>query len=70
MLAEIARHRGILLRSLCDRAHFKVPGWRDFMKKAVQGPSCKDDDQPAIEPSRAELHVHGPDSSTGRLSMM
>jgi 1-acyl-sn-glycerol-3-phosphate acyltransferase len=32
MLAEIARHRGIALRSLGDRAHFKVPGWRDFMK--------------------------------------
>ena len=32
MLAEIARHRGITLRSLGDRAHFQVPGWRDFMK--------------------------------------
>jgi 1-acyl-sn-glycerol-3-phosphate acyltransferase len=31
MLGEIARHRGITLRSLGDRAHFKVPGWRDFM---------------------------------------
>ena len=39
------------------------------LKEAVQDPTCKDDDQPAIEPSRAELHVHGPGSSAGRLSM-
>lgn len=31
MLAQIAKQRGITLRSLGDRAHFKVPGWRDFM---------------------------------------
>ena len=39
------------------------------LKEAVQNPSCKDDDQAAIKLSRAELDVHGPGTSTGRLSM-
>lgn len=31
MQAQMAKLRGITLRSLGDRGHFKVPGWRDFM---------------------------------------
>jgi len=31
MLGQIAKQTGVTLRSLGDRAHFKVPGWRDFM---------------------------------------
>lgn len=32
MFIEIARRKGIVLRSLGDHAHFQVPGWRDFMQ--------------------------------------
>ena len=35
----------------------------------MQDPTRENDDQAAAEPSRAKLHVHGPGSSMGRLSM-
>lgn len=33
MLQEIHQNQGILVRSLGDREHFKVPLWRDFLVK-------------------------------------
>ena len=32
MLLGLAEHKGVLVRGLGDRSHFKVPGWRDWMK--------------------------------------
>ncbi len=32
MLRELLRRKGVLLRSLGDHAHFKVPGWREFLE--------------------------------------
>lgn len=32
LVAEIYQTRGVLLRSLADRAHFAVPGWRDVLQ--------------------------------------
>jgi 1-acyl-sn-glycerol-3-phosphate acyltransferase len=32
LVAEIYKTRGHLLRSLADRAHFAIPGWRDMLQ--------------------------------------
>lgn len=33
LFAELYEQKGIFLRSLGDHAHFKVPGWRDFLTR-------------------------------------
>ena len=39
MMADLYRERGLKLRPLGDRNHFRVPGWREFIERfgAVEG---------------------------------